>query len=136
MSRRKWPRGNPPYGRNWPKAQATLIRVVGKCERCGATDHLTVHHRGLPWPDGTPGTPLDKHDLRRANLMVLCETCHVRLERNKQQKAARSRNSRKARHDFIVGNVGIVRYYRLPGEAIVTDQAGNVSDLKRDAPGE
>lgn len=68
------------YPRNWPKASRTLRRVVGKCERCQATDNLTVHHRGAPYADGRPGSKGDKRDLRRENLQVLCEPCHRRAD--------------------------------------------------------
>lgn len=37
---------------------------------------LTVHHRGVPYPDGTPGDPHDKLDVRPENLAALCQRCH------------------------------------------------------------
>lgn len=39
---------------------------------------LTVHHRGVPYPDGRPGDPHDKMDCRPENLAALCQRCHLR----------------------------------------------------------
>lgn len=39
---------------------------------------LTVHHRGVPYPDGRPGDPHDKMDCRPENLVALCQRCHLR----------------------------------------------------------
>lgn len=39
---------------------------------------LTVHHRGVPYPDGRPGDPHDKMDVRPENLAALCQRCHLR----------------------------------------------------------
>lgn len=38
---------------------------------------LTVHHRGVPYPDGRPGDPHDKLDVRPENLAALCQRCHL-----------------------------------------------------------
>lgn len=38
---------------------------------------LTVHHRGVPYPDGRPGDPHDKMDCRPENLFALCQRCHL-----------------------------------------------------------
>lgn len=38
---------------------------------------LTVHHVGVPYPDGTPGDPHDKLDCRPENLQALCQRCHL-----------------------------------------------------------
>lgn len=37
---------------------------------------LTVHHIGVDKPDGTPGDPHDKMDVRDENLAALCQRCH------------------------------------------------------------
>lgn len=38
---------------------------------------LTVHHIGVPLPDGTPGNPRNKMDVRDENLIALCQRCHL-----------------------------------------------------------
>jgi hypothetical protein len=38
---------------------------------------LTVHHIGVDKPDGTPGDPHDKMDVRDENLVALCQRCHL-----------------------------------------------------------
>lgn len=38
---------------------------------------LTVHHIGIDREDGTPGSPHDKMDCREANLIALCQRCHL-----------------------------------------------------------
>lgn len=38
---------------------------------------LTVHHKGVPKPDGTPGDRGDKMDCRDENLAALCQRCHL-----------------------------------------------------------
>lgn len=38
---------------------------------------LTVHHIGVPYPDGTPGDPRDKMDVRDENLIAMCQRCHL-----------------------------------------------------------
>lgn len=62
---------------------------------------LTVHHIGIPYPDGTAGNPHDKMDIRPDNLAALCQRCHLNADlpihienarktrlRKKQEKAA------------------------------------------------
>jgi 5-methylcytosine-specific restriction endonuclease McrA len=38
---------------------------------------LTVHHAGVPKPDGSPGDRHDKSDNRPENLQALCQRCHL-----------------------------------------------------------
>lgn len=38
---------------------------------------LTVHHKGIDKPDGTPGDRHDKMDCRPENLAALCQRCHL-----------------------------------------------------------
>lgn len=38
---------------------------------------LNVHHIGIDKPDGTPGDPNDKMDVREDNLAALCNRCHL-----------------------------------------------------------
>lgn len=68
------------YPCSWPRVCRVLKRVVGYCcEACGAylpePGALSIHHKGVPFVC-RPGTPRDKHDLRRENLSVLCFPCH------------------------------------------------------------
>lgn len=42
---------------------------------------LTVAHLGVPYPDGTPGNPHDKMDVRDENLAALCQRCHLNYDR-------------------------------------------------------
>jgi hypothetical protein len=68
------------YPSNWRRASRRLRRAVGHCEKCNRQTDLTVHHKGEPFPDGRPGDPSDKHDLRRENLIVLCLQCHDEID--------------------------------------------------------
>lgn len=38
---------------------------------------LTTHHIGVTKPDGAPGDPHDKMDVRDENLIALCQRCHL-----------------------------------------------------------
>ena len=38
---------------------------------------LSVHHIGVPHPDGRAGDPHDKMDVRPENLTALCSRCHL-----------------------------------------------------------
>lgn len=71
---------NPKYPSNWKRVSRTLRKAVGHCEQCNFPDKLSVHHKGEPYPDGRPGNPKDKHDLRRENLIVLCFKCHDEID--------------------------------------------------------
>lgn len=42
---------------------------------------LTVHHIGIAKPDGRPGSTHDKMDCRDANLVALCQRCHLLADR-------------------------------------------------------
>lgn len=41
---------------------------------------LTVHHIGIDYPDGSPGDCHDKMDVRPANLISLCQRCHLKAD--------------------------------------------------------
>lgn len=60
---------------------------------------LTVHHIGVPKPDGTPGSPHDKMDVRPENLAALCQRCHFLADLESHIANARisRRNKRKAK---------------------------------------
>lgn len=115
------------YPRNWSEiSRATRERAGWKCEQCGAPNGeyivrgkgaawrlleladegrhvkavrvvLTVHHAGVPKPDGTPGDRHDKMDVRPENLQALCQRCHlladldIHMENRKRTLAARKR---------------------------------------------
>jgi 5-methylcytosine-specific restriction endonuclease McrA len=67
------------YRQFWRARRAEVIdRDGGRCVLCSAPDALTVHHV-KPWC-------LSRDD-RPQNLVTLCETCHVRIERPAQQLA-------------------------------------------------
>lgn len=105
------------YPRNWPKVTGILKRLTHyHCERCGQKKghhylkQLTVHHQGAPYADGRPGDPRDKHDLRRENLIVLCNQCHDEVEpkRKKYRKIEQKKQSKRARHRALGVGTGLV----------------------------
>jgi len=101
------------YPANWPKASKTLRRVIGRCELCGSSESLTVHHRGAPYADGRPGRKEDKRDLRRENLQVLCYPCHeaidhLRIVRSKRAAKQRKRQAKLAQHRALGVGTGLV----------------------------
>lgn len=54
---------------------------------------MTVHHKGVDKPDGSPGDRHDKMDCRPENLVCLCQRCHwiadLDIHIDKAQKARR-----------------------------------------------
>ncbi len=58
---------------------------------------LTVHHIGIPYPDGRQGDPHDKMDVRDENLIALCQRCHLladlpmHIEKAKETRAKKKR---------------------------------------------
>lgn len=91
---------SPKYPSNWPKVSG-IIRSLAhwRCAWCGARNKkrlpgrkrrvvLTVHHIGVPYANGMPGNPGDKHDLRRENLIALCQECHDLAEHGYTQADA------------------------------------------------
>lgn len=73
------------YPTNWHTVSAVLKRVVDyRCELCQRrfpVDQLSVHHCGVPYAGTLRGDRHNKHDLRRENLLVLCQECHSREEK-------------------------------------------------------
>ncbi len=81
------------YPANWPEISLRIREREGwQCKFCGAIHGqphpitgskviLTVAHLGVPYPDGTPGNPHDKMDVRDENLAALCQRCHLNYDR-------------------------------------------------------
>lgn len=61
---------------------------------------LTVHHIGIDKPDGTPGDPHDKMDVRDENLIALCQRCHLLADLDEHITKARITRVRK-KHEAI-----------------------------------
>ena len=101
----------PGYPVNWSKVSWLLRNKAGnRCEWCGSSDRLNVHHMGVPYPNGKPGDRRDKHDLRRENLYVLCGQCHQWIEQllaeeerreRRRQKRKRQRQRKKQRKQAL-----------------------------------
>jgi|SRR6185503_5265772 len=85
------------------KAEARYI-----CEDCGMQCRtpdepfdthrrtMSVHHIGVAKPDGSPGDPHDKLDVRRENLLALCSRCHLARDLPLHiANAARTRRAKK-----------------------------------------
>lgn len=82
------------YPSNWKEISLRIREREGwQCKFCGAkqgephphtgsTVILTVAHLGVPYPDGTPGNPHDKMDVRDENLAALCPRCHLNYDRH------------------------------------------------------
>lgn len=58
---------------------------------------LTVHHKGIDKPDGTPGDRHDKMDCREDNLAALCQRCHLYADLDIHIANARATRIRKKR---------------------------------------
>lgn len=57
---------------------------------------LTTAHLGVPHPDGRPGDPHDKMDVRPENLAALCQKCHLNHDRDEHiYNAALTRRRRR-----------------------------------------
>lgn len=77
----------PCYPANWSKISYVLRRSAGfRCEQCGSSCGVSVHHIGAPYADGGTGNPHDKHDCRRENLMALCKQCHEWIEQKTSRR--------------------------------------------------
>jgi hypothetical protein len=50
---------------------------------------VSVHHIGVPKPDGSPGDSLDKSDNRPENLIALCARCHLIADLEVSKKHAK-----------------------------------------------
>lgn len=60
---------------------------------------LTVAHLGVPKPDGSPGDPHDKLDVRDENLKALCQRCHLRFDHDEHMKNAKRTREKKKWHN-------------------------------------
>lgn len=89
-----------------------FIRAGGKCEGSPAypdcrAEHgkphpitgskvvLTTAHIGAPYPDGRPGNPHDKMDVRPENLRSWCQRCHLNYDRADHIANAKRTRARK-----------------------------------------
>lgn len=71
---------------------------------------LTVHHKGVDKPDGTPGDRHDKMDVRDKNLACLCQRCHFLADIDIHIIHARaSRLAHKAARIAESGQMGLFR---------------------------
>jgi hypothetical protein len=103
------------YPANWEEISYRIrfVRAGGKCEGSPAypdcrAEHgkphpvtgsivvLTTAHIGASWPDGTPGDPHDKMDVRDENLKAWCQRCHLTYDLS-EHIANRKRNQRRKR---------------------------------------
>lgn len=93
------------YPANWSRISWKLRRVCGfRCEWCGSSEQVSVHHMGSSYPTGRPSHRNDKFDCRRENLYVLCGCCHRWIEqhlRDLEKKAIR-------KHRALGVGVGLV----------------------------
>ena len=67
---------------------------------------LTVAHLGVTKPDGAPGDPHDKMDVRDENLKAMCQRCHLRydiVEHAKNSKRTRERKKWMNQLELIPG---------------------------------
>src|SRR3989304_494024 len=81
----KAPNGEIVYRRGHPGEWITycswvMLHYGQKAEWWPVRVVLTVHHRGVPRPDGTPGDRHDKMDCRPENLAALCQSCHWKAD--------------------------------------------------------
>lgn len=104
------------YPDNWEEISNYIrfVRAGGRCE--GSPDHpdcraehgkphpetgsivcLTTAHLGVPKPDGSPGDPHDKMDVRLENLRAWCNRCHLNYDRDEHIANARATRDRKRR---------------------------------------
>lgn len=70
----------------WEKRRERSLMLAGhRCQDCGATENLEVHHLNYDWL----GEEQDE-DLR-----VLCHRCHQRADRQRRAMVATARNERR-----------------------------------------
>lgn len=101
------------YPPGWRKISRTIRRIAGDhCEQCGISNGLplpsgrpgkvvlTVAHIGAPLATGAgwrSGDKHDKHDVRRENLLALCQRCHLAIDLEDHIAHARATRQRKKR---------------------------------------
>jgi hypothetical protein len=102
------------YPPDWKEISNRIrfVRAGGRCEGCtlypdcraehgkphpvtGSRVVLTTAHLGIPYPDGRPGNPHDKMDVRDENLRALCQRCHLAIDRADHVAAAQQTRRRK-----------------------------------------
>jgi HNH endonuclease len=103
------------YPRCWKRASAVIRRLAnGHCERCSQEcQNLEVHHIGAPYIEGRPGSPRDKHDIRRENLAAICFTCHDQLEhvgaiRRRMRTRRKNKRAKREAHRALGIGTGLV----------------------------
>lgn len=102
------------YPSNWRKVSLTIRRIAGwQCEWChvpngaplpsGRTGKvvLTVAHLGIPYINGQPGNKHDKHDIRRENLVALCQRCHLLYDLSDHIEHAKETRTRKKKQRLV-----------------------------------
>ena len=99
------------YPSCWPKVSYLIRRLAsGTCEWCHCpTKQLSVHHIGVPYANGRPGNPHDKHDLRRENLAALCSDCHEAADQAHSAYAI-ARSVQFHKHRALQLGTGLVPY--------------------------
>lgn len=71
---------------------------------------LTVHHKGVPYPDGTPGDPGNKFDNRDENLEALCQFDHFAADRpDNLVKSKKTRGRNKHKRHQAAGNKPLLK---------------------------
>jgi 5-methylcytosine-specific restriction endonuclease McrA len=53
----------------WKRLKRSLFSISNKCEYCGSTEKLTVHHI-------KPRSSNPELSFEPSNLVILCEKCH------------------------------------------------------------
>lgn len=93
------------YPKAWKRVRSGIMRRArGRCEWCGAENHLphpitgskvvlTTAHLGEPFATGSDKH--DKHDIRAENLAALCQRCHLNHDRDEHAANARATRERK-----------------------------------------
>ena len=62
------------FGGNWYKV---YDRDGGKCQVCGSTKKLCVHHKDKTGWD----KPREEKNNQMSNLILLCNSCHMKIHR-------------------------------------------------------
>lgn len=105
---------------NWSNAHASarninkLILKKDRCEICGGTKNLDIHHIDGEWKDNN----LD-------NLMCLCRSCHTKIERNKTNFRIRKLTPKEAWRLMGFGDDQFEKAAKVCSNSQLYKQAGN-----------